>query len=241
MTDVKPAEALAFYAFQSAIEVIHSHTYSLLIDTYIKEHDEKMKLLNAINTIPCVNKKAQWALKWTNDDKSSFAVRCVAYACVEGIFFSGSFCAIFWLKEKGLMDGLTFSNELISRDEALHTDFAVLLYSMLNNKLSYEVIKEIVMEAVEIEKEFIIDSLPCSLLGMNADLMTEHIEYIADRLVLQLGYEKIYNRNKTPFDFMVRLGMDQKTNFFENKVSSYARAEDVHNVEITLNTEDDDF
>jgi ribonucleoside-diphosphate reductase beta chain len=223
MNEIQVPEAKCFYGFQIAMENIHSETYSLLIDTYIKDNEEKHRLFNAIETIPCVEKKANWALKWINDKNSNFATRLVAFACVEGIFFSGSFCAIFWLKKRGLMPGLTSSNELISRDEGLHTDFAVLLYGMLNKKLSYETIKEIFKDAVEIEKEFITDSIPCRLIGMNADLMKQYIEFVADRLIVQLGYEKIYN-SQNPFEFMEMISMEGKTNFFEKRVMEYSKA-----------------
>ena len=223
MSDIKANEATCFYGFQIAIENIHSEMYSLLIDTYIKDNDEKNKLFNAIDTIPCITKKANWAIKWINDTNSSFAKRVVAFACVEGIFFSGSFCAIFWLKKRGLMPGLTSSNELISRDEGLHTDFAVEIYKLLNNKLDYETIKEIVCDAVSIEKEFITESLPCKLIGMNSILMTEYIEFVADRLIVQLGYDKIYN-SKNPFDFMEMISLEGKTNFFEKRVMEYSKA-----------------
>ena len=222
MNEVQIPEAKCFYGFQIAMENIHSETYSLLIDTYVKDSQEKNRLLNAIETIPSVEKKAKWALKWIGDD-SQFAKRLVAFAAVEGIFFSGSFCAIFWLKKRGLMPGLTSSNELISRDEGLHTDFAVLLYKMLNKKLSYDIIKEIISEAVAIEKEFIVDSIPCRLIGMNSDLMCEYIEFVADRLVVQLGYEKIYG-SKNPFSFMEMISMEGKTNFFEKRVMEYSKA-----------------
>ena len=223
MNDIKVSEARAFYGFQIAMENIHSETYSLLIDTYIKDPQEKDRLFNAIETIPSVEKKAKWALRWIKDDESNFATRLVAFACVEGIFFSGSFCAIFWLKKRGLMPGLTSSNELISRDEGLHTDFAVLLYSMLNQKLNYDTIKDIVKNAVEIEKEFITDSIPCRLIGMNADLMKQYIEFVADRLVVQLGYPKIYE-STNPFEFMEMISMEGKTNFFEKRVMEYSKA-----------------
>ena len=210
-----------------------SETYSLLIDTYIKDNKEKTHLLNAINTIPCIKKKAEWAIKWIQDSEASFAKRIVAFACVEGIFFSGAFCSIFWLKERGLMPGLCLSNEFISRDESLHTEFAVLLYSMLKEKLSQETIHEIIQECVVIEDEFINDSIPCNMLGMNSTLMTQYIKFVADRLVVQLGYEKIYHV-QNPFHFMDRIGLSQKTNFFEGRESSYARANvgdtDVQNV-----------
>src|SRR5690606_26904772 len=193
-------EARFFYGFQIAMENIHSETYSLLIDTYIKDPLEKHKLLHAIETVDCVKKKAEWALRWI--DKGGFAERLVAFAAVEGIFFSGSFCSIFWLKKRGLMPGLTFSNELISRDEGLHCDFACLLYTKhLINKLPKSTVQEIIISAVEIEKEFIIDALPVSLIGMNADLMSKYIEFVADRLLLELGSPKVYN-TENPFDFM---------------------------------------
>jgi len=223
MTEVQLAEARAFYGFQIAMENIHSETYSLLIDTYIKNKEEKNKLFNAINEFECIKKKAKWATKWIDDKRSSFATRLVAFACVEGIFFSGSFCSIFWLKKRGLMPGLTFSNELISRDEALHTEFAVLLYNKLEKKLSKKKIKEIISEAVEIEKEFICDALPCRLLGMNSNMMGQYIEFMGDRLAVQLGNEKIYNVSN-PFDFMEMISLERKTNFFESRVSDYALA-----------------
>lgn len=223
LNEVMVPEAKSFYAFQIAIESIHSETYSLLIDTYIKDQAEKLRLFDAINTIPCVRKKAEWAFKWITSKEDSFAHRLVAFAAVEGIFFSGAFCAIFWLKERGVMPGLSFSNELISRDEALHTEFAILLYSMLKNKLSQNEIHALIKDAVEIETEFITESIPCHLLGMNATLMTQYIEFVADRLVAQLGYDKIYNVSN-PFDFMDRIGLQLKTNFFEHLPSEYARA-----------------
>ena len=223
MTEVQLSEARAFYGFQIAMENIHSETYSLLIDTYIKNKAEKDKLFNAINEFECIEKKAKWATKWIDDKRSSFATRLVAFACVEGIFFSGSFCSIFWLKKRGLMPGLTFSNELISRDEALHTEFAVLLYNKLEKKLSKKKIKEIISEAVEIEKEFICDALPCRLLGMNSNMMGQYIEFMGDRLAVQLGNEKIYNV-ANPFDFMEMISLERKTNFFESRVSDYALA-----------------
>lgn len=223
MTEVQLAEARAFYGFQIAMENIHSETYSLLIDTYIKNKAEKDKLFNAINEFECIQKKAKWATKWIDDKRSSFATRLVAFACVEGIFFSGSFCSIFWLKKRGLMPGLTFSNELISRDEALHTEFAVLLYNKLEKKLSKKKIKEIISEAVEIEKEFICDALPCRLIGMNSNMMGQYVEFMGDRLAVQLGNEKIYNVTN-PFDFMEMISLESKTNFFESRVSDYALA-----------------
>ena len=223
MKDVQLSEARAFYGFQIAMENIHSETYSLLIETYIKDSLEKNKLFNAIHNFPCIEKKSAWAQKWINDNRSSFATRLIAFACVEGIFFSGSFCSIYWLKKRGLMPGLTFSNELISRDEALHCEFAVLLYSMLQNKLKKNKIYEIIKEAVDIETEFICYALPCRLIGMNADLMTQYIQFIADRLCVQLGYEKIYNVTNC-FDFMELISLESKTNFFEKRNDSYALA-----------------
>ena len=223
MGEVQLSEARAFYGFQIAMENIHSETYSLLIDTYIKDREEKTMLFQAIDNFPCIKKKADWAIKWINDKRSSFATRLIAFACIEGIFFSGAFCSIFWLKKRGLMPGLTFSNELISRDEALHTEFAVLLYSKLNKKITKAKVLEILKEAVEIEKEFICDALPCRLIGMNSDLMCQYIEFVADRLSVQLGYDKIYNKSN-PFDFMEMISIQRKTNFFENKVSEYALA-----------------
>ena len=201
-----------------------SETYSLLLDTYIKDKTEKTRLLNAINTIPCIAKKAEWAMKWISDEQSSFATRLVAFACVEGIFFSGAFCAIFWLKERGILPGLTLSNEFISRDESLHTEFAILMYQHLENKLSDDEIKEIVTSAVVIEDEFINDSISCNMLGMNRDLMSQYIKYVADRLVIQLGYTPIYNV-QNPFDFMERISLSNKSNFFEHtRQSEYAMA-----------------
>ena len=223
MNEIQIPEAKCFYGFQIAMENIHSETYSLLIDTYVKDMTEKNRLLNAIDTIPSVEKKANWALRWIKDDESNFATRLVAFAAVEGVFFSGAFCAIFWLKKRGLMPGLTSSNELISRDEGLHTEFAVLLYSMLNNRLSQDTIYEIIKDAVEIEKEFIVDSIPCRLIGMNSDLMCQYIEFVADRLIVQLGYEKLYN-STNPFEFMEMISMEGKTNFFEKRVMEYSKA-----------------
>ena len=223
MGDVQLSEARAFYGFQIAMENIHSETYSLLIETYINNNDEKHKLFNAVQNFPCIRKKADWAIKWIQDKDASFATRLVAFACVEGIFFSGAFCSIFWLKKRGLMPGLSFSNELISRDEALHCEFAVLLYSKMINKLTKEKIYEIIKEAVEIEKEFICEALPCRLIGMNSELMSQYIEFVADRLLLQLGYDKIYNTNN-PFPWMESISLNGKTNFFEKKVADYALA-----------------
>jgi ribonucleoside-diphosphate reductase subunit M2 len=223
MTEVKVAEIKAFYGFQIAMENIHSETYSLLIETYVKDKTEKIKLFNAIDNFPCIKKKADWCESYINNIEADFATRLVAFACVEGIFFSGAFCSIYWLKKRGLMAGLTFSNELISRDEALHTEFAVLLYSKLQNKLSKDKIKEIIKEAVEIEQEFICDALPCRLIGMNSHLMSKYIEFVSDRLSVQLGAGKIYD-TKNPFDFMEMISIEGKTNFFEKRVGEYALA-----------------
>jgi len=223
MGDVQLAEARAFYGFQIAIENIHSEMYSLLIDTYIKDKEEREKLFNALDHFPCIQKKADWARKWINDNRSSFAARLVAFAVVEGIFFSSSFASIYWIKKRGLMPGLPFSNELISRDEALHTEFAILLYGKLEKKLSKKRIHEIVSEAVEIEKEFILEAIPCRMIGMNAKLMSQYIEFVADRLCVQLGYDKIYN-SANPFDFMELISVETKVNFFERTNSEYSLA-----------------
>ena len=221
MSDVQLPEARAAYGFQIMIENIHSEVYSLLIDTYIKNEEEKHKLFTALDNYPCIKKKADWALKWINDNRSSFATRLVAFACVEGIFFSGAFCSIYWLMKRGLMPGLTFSNELIARDEGMHTEFAVLLYTKLKRKMKKARIYEIIKDAVTIEKEFICEALPCRLIGMNAKLMSQYIEFVADRLVVQLGYEKIYN-TANPFDFMEMISLEGKTNFFEKRVGDYS-------------------
>ena len=222
MSEVQYTEAKFFYGFQVAIENIHSETYSLLIDTYVKDPVEKDKLFRAIETIPCVKKKAEWALRWI--DNGSFAERLIAFAAVEGIFFSGSFCSIFWLKKRGLMPGLSFSNELISRDEGLHCDFACLLYNHhLVNKLSKETVTEIIRDAVEIEKEFVTDAIPVKLIGMNAELMCKYIEFVADRLLAELECSKIYN-TANPFDFMDMISLQGKTNFFEKRVAEYQKA-----------------
>jgi ribonucleoside-diphosphate reductase subunit M2 len=221
MNDVQVSEARAFYGFQIAMENIHSETYSLLIETYIKDKEEKHKLFNAIEHFPCIKKKSDWAQKWINDNRSSFATRLVAFACIEGIFFSGAFCSIYWLKKRGLMPGLTFSNELISRDEALHCEFAVLLYSKLLKKVDKARIHDIIKEAVDIEVEFICEALPCKLIGMNADLMTQYIKFVADRLAVQLGYKKIYNVENC-FPWMELISLEGKTNFFEKRVGEYA-------------------
>tara|TARA_R110002073_G_scaffold237980_1_gene399041 strand:+ start:3964 stop:4938 length:975 start_codon:yes stop_codon:yes gene_type:complete len=224
MSEVQLSEARAFYGFQIAMENIHSETYSLLIDTYIKDREEKTKLFQAIDNFPCIKKKADWSIKWIQDKRSSFATRLIAFACIEGIFFSGAFCSIYWLKKRGLMPGLTFSNELISRDEALHTEFAILLYSKLNKKASKAKVIEIIKDAVEIEKEFICQALPCRLIGMNSELMCQYIEFVSDRLSVQLGYDKIYD-TKNPFDFMDMISIEGKTNFFEKRVAEYALAD----------------
>jgi ribonucleoside-diphosphate reductase subunit M2 len=223
MSEVQVSEARAFYGFQIAMENIHSETYSLLIETYIKDKEEKNKLFNAIENFPCIKKKSDWAQKWIHDNRSSFATRLVAFACVEGIFFSGAFCSIYWLKKRGLMPGLTFSNELISRDEALHCEFAILLYSKLVKKMDKSRIHELIKEAVEIETEFICDALPCRLIGMNSEMMTQYIQFVADRLCVQLGYKKIYNAIN-PFDWMELISLEGKTNFFERKVGEYSLA-----------------
>ena len=222
LSEVQYTEAKFFYGFQVAIENIHSETYSLLIDTYIKNTDEKNGLFKAMDTLDCVKKKATWALNWI--DNGSFAERLVAFAAVEGIFFSGSFCSIFWLKKRGLMPGLSFSNELISRDEGLHCDFACLLYTKhLVNRLPKETVEKIITDAVEIEKEFVTDALPVDLIGMNSKLMTQYIEFVADRLLLELGNSKVYNATN-PFDFMDMISLQGKTNFFEKRVAEYQKA-----------------
>jgi len=221
--EVAIPEARFFYGCQNLMETVHSETYALLIDTYIEDKQEKSDILRAIHTIPVVEKKAAWALQWIDNNTASFATRLLAFAVVEGIFFSGAFCSIFWLKQRGLMPGLTVSNELISRDEGLHTEFACLLYSKLANKLSKADATKIIREAVKIEKQFITKALPCELIGMNSKLMAEYIEFVADRLSLQLGYPKIYHA-KNPFQFMERLSLESKDNFFEKRVTTYAKA-----------------
>ena len=221
--DVQWPEAKFFYAVQNQMEAIHSETYSLLIDTYIHDPKEKHDILHAIDTIPCVKKKADWAMSWIDSKDADFATRLLGFAAVEGIFFSGAFCAIFWLKERGVMPGLTLSNEFIARDEGLHTDFACTLYGKLINKLPKQKAHKIIREAVKIEKQFITKSLPCELIGMNAKLMSQYIEFVADRLVIQLGYPKIYCATN-PFSFMERISLENKDNFFEKRVSTYAKA-----------------
>lgn len=219
--EVQSPIARLFYGVQNAMEGIHSETYSLLIDQYVKDKDEQNKLFRAIDTIPSIGEKAKWALNWMGDERP-YSTRLVAFACVEGIFFSGSFCAIYWLKKRGLLPGLTFSNELISRDEGLHTEFAVAMYHKMIQKLDPDVIGSIVCDAVRIESDFITQALPCSLIGMNARDMTQYIQFVADRILLQLGQKKIYN-STNPFDFMELISLEGKTNFFEKKVSEYSK------------------
>lgn len=231
MGDVQISEARAFYSLQTFMENIHSHTYSLLIETYIANKDEKYKLLNAIQEFDCIKKKADWTRKWISSS-DNFSTRLIAFACVEGIFFSGAFCSIFWIKKRGLLPGLTFSNELISRDEALHCEFAILLYSKLEKKIPPAEFYQIVKEAIDIEIEFITDALPCKLIGMSAPLMIQYIKFVGDRLCVQLGFEKIYNVTN-PFDFMELISLDAKTNFFEKRNDSYALA--------NLSKSNDDF
>lgn len=232
-SEVQIPEARSFYGFQIAMENIHAETYGLLIDTYIKDVEEKDYLFNAIDNIPCIKKKADWALKWIYGQED-FALRLIAFAAIEGIFFSGSFCSIFWLKKRGLMPGLTFSNELISRDEGLHTDFACLLYSYIEDKPSAEKVKALIMEAVEFEQEFITEALPVSLIGMNSDLMKEYIEFVADRLLMELGYKEAYGASN-PFDWMELISLQGKTNFFEKRVSEYQKAGVMNSVNNTGN------
>ena len=231
MGDVQLSEARAFYGFQIAMENIHSEMYSLLIDTYIQDGAEKKNLFEATQNYPCITKKSNWAKKWLGDNRSSFASRLVAFAAIEGIFFSASFASIYWIKKRGLMPGLTLSNEFISRDEALHTEFAILLYSKLQKKLNKKRIYEIIQEAVEIEKEFITEAIPCRMIGMNSKLMIQYIEFVADRLALQLGYDKIYNSHN-PFDFMELISMESKVNFFERTNSEYALANKTVDIDV---------
>jgi ribonucleoside-diphosphate reductase beta chain len=240
MNEVQYTEAKMFYGFQIMMENIHSETYSLLIDTYIKDKEEQNRLFNAIDTVPAIKKKADWAIKWINSD--SFVERLIAFAAVEGIFFSGSFCSIFWLKKRGLMPGLTFSNELISRDEGMHCDFACHLYNHhIEKKLSDKKIKEIICGALEIEKEFILEALPVRLIGMNSDLMKQYLEFVADRLLMSLGVNKVYN-STNPFDFMENIAIQGKTNFFEKRVAEYQKAGVNNNSSIEdLNTNFDDI
>lgn len=222
ITEVQLPEARAFYGFQMAMENIHSETYSMLIDAYITDNSEKSMLFNAIEHFPAVAKKADWALRWMHSE-APFAQRLLAYAAIEGIFFSGSFCSIFWLKKRSLMPGLTFSNELISRDEGLHTDFACLLYSYVANKLDQETVHDIIADAIRIEKEFITEALPVELIGMNSRLMSQYLEFVADRLLVTLGYDKLY-RTTNPFEWMEMISVQGKTNFFERRVSEYQKS-----------------
>ncbi|MGZ4033438.1 MAG: ribonucleoside-diphosphate reductase small subunit [Bacteroidia bacterium] len=238
MNEVQYPEARCFYGFQIMMENIHSETYSLLIDSYIKDPKEKDRLFHSIDTLPCVGKKAEWAIKWIGN--GTFAERLIAFAAVEGIFFSGSFCSIFWLKKRGLMPGLTFSNELISRDEGLHCDFACLLYSELINKLPKEKVTAIITNAVEIEKEFVSDALPVRLIGMNADMMCQYIEFVADRLLVALGCDKAYNAT-CPFDFMELISLQGKTNFFEKRVAEYQKSGVMGKKEDNVFSLDEDF
>jgi len=238
MSEVQLPEARCFYGFQIMMENIHSETYALLIDTYIKDPKEKNRLFHAIDTVPAVRKKAEWALRWI--ENGSFAERLVAFAAVEGIFFSGSFCSIFWMKKRGLMPGLTFSNELISRDEGLHCEFACLLYSMLQNKLTEKEVHGIISDAVAIEKEFITDALPVDLIGMNAKLMQQYIEFVADRWLHELGYSKIYN-STNPFDFMELISLQGKTNFFEKRVGEYQKSGVMNDASSKAFSMDEDF
>jgi ribonucleoside-diphosphate reductase beta chain len=223
MNEIQIPEARAFYSYQIFNESVHSETYSLLINTYIKDNDKKNKIFNSIENIPSVEKKALWAYKWIENKNVSFATRLIGFAIVEGVFFSGSFCAIYWIKNRGLLQGLTFSNELISKDEGMHCEFACLLYSKIINKLDKELVYQIFSEAIEIEKEFITESIPCNLIGMNSNLMKQYIEFVADRLLVQLGYDKFWN-SSNPFDFMELISLRGKTNFFENRSSEYQRA-----------------
>jgi ribonucleoside-diphosphate reductase beta chain len=238
MNEVQYPEARCFYGFQIMMENIHSETYSLLIDSYIKDPKEKDRLFHSIDTLPCVGKKADWALKWIGN--GTFAERLIAFAAVEGIFFSGSFCSIFWLKKRGLMPGLTFSNELISRDEGLHCDFACLLYAQLENQLPKEKVTAIITNAVEIEKEFVSDALPVRLIGMNAEMMCQYIEFVADRLLVALGCDKKYNATN-PFDFMELISLQGKTNFFEKRVAEYQKSGVMGKKEDNIFSLDEDF
>jgi len=222
--EIKIPEALKFYAFQLAMEGVHSETYSLIIDTYIKDDIKKKHLLNGIEEIPCIKKKADWALKWISDKDAHIGIRLAAFAIVEGVFFSGAFASIYYVKQLGILESLTFSNELISRDESLHTEFAVLMFSYIQDKPSQEIVHEIFKEAVDIEIDFITQSIPCNLLGLNSELMTEYIKYVADRLLIQLGYTKIWNVIKCPLDFMERISLENKSNFFDVRVSDYSLA-----------------
>lgn len=223
MNEIQIPEARAFYSYQIFNESIHSETYSLLIDTYIKDNEEKELIFNSIENIPSIAKKAKWAYKWIQNNSVSFSVRLIAFAIVEGIFFSGSFCAIYWIKKRGLLSGLTFSNELISKDEGMHCEFAILLYSKIKKRVDEGIVHKIFKEAVNIEKEFIIDSIKCNMIGMNSDLMSKYIEFVSDRLLVQLGYNKIWNV-ENPFDFMELISLRPKSNFFEVRVGEYAKS-----------------
>jgi len=242
--EIAVPEAKAFYAFQNAIEAIHSETYSLLIDTYVRDPVVKMQLFNAVDNFPAIKEKAEWAIKWINDKDSSFAQRLIAFAIVEGLFFSASFCAIFWLRERGLLPGLSFANQLISRDESLHTEFACLLYKYIHNRVPSDVVKQIMEEAVDIEMRFITESIPCNMIGMNADLMKEYIMYIADRLMVMLGYDKIYHKTN-PFTFTEIASLEGKSSFFEVRVSEYSKpvsmvaGQSAIPTEININHDDD--
>lgn len=223
MREIQIPEAKFFYSCQNLMEAVHSETYSLLIDTYITDKEEKARILGAIQTIPAVKKKADWAMTWIESPDADFATRLLGFAAVEGIFFSGAFCAIFWLKQRGIMPGLTLSNEFIARDEGIHTDFACMLYGKIVNRLPKQKVHKIIREAVKIEKHFITKALPCELIGMNADMMCQYIEFVADRLLLQLGYPKVW-RSVNPFSFMENISLENKDNFFEKRVSTYAKA-----------------
>lgn len=238
MSEVQLPEARCFYGFQIMMENIHSETYALLIDTYVKDPVEKDRLFHAIETVPCVTKKAEWALRWITN--GTFAERLVAFAAVEGIFFSGSFCSIFWLKKRGLMPGLTFSNELISRDEGMHCEFACLLYNMLETKLPKEEVTAIITDAVSIEKEFIVDALPVNLIGMNSKMMSQYIEFVADRWLTELGCDKYYNATN-PFDFMEMISLQGKTNFFEKRVGDYQKSGVLNSQDSKAFSLDEDF
>jgi ribonucleoside-diphosphate reductase beta chain len=240
MREIQIPEARFFYSCQSLMESVHSETYSLLIDTYIENKQEKLDTLRAIQTIPVIGKKAEWALQWIDNKDASFATRLLAFAVVEGIFFSGAFCSIFWLKQRGLMPGLTVSNEFISRDEGLHTEFACLLYGKLLNKLSKADATKIIREAVKIEKQFITKALPCEMIGMNAKLMAQYIEFVADRLAVQLGYPKIYHA-ANPFQFMERISLESKDNFFEKRVTTYQKANTAGDAEKKKFSTEEDF
>lgn len=241
INEIQPLEAKFVYTFQEMMENIHSHMYSLLIDTYIKDPIEKNESFNAIEYNPTIKAKADWCFKWINDYDSSFQQRLIAFAIVEGVFFSGAFCSIFWIAEKNKMPGLCASNSLISRDESLHVEFATILYSMINNKVDKNIVYDMFKDAVKIEQEFIINSIPCNLIGMNSELMSQYIEFVADRLISQLGYEKIFN-TKNPFAFMDRISIETKSNFFETRVTEYSKANiGVDQEEIFTFTKDEDF